>query len=311
MHRPLAAVALFLTCILPACGERESGQGAGVEATSGHEPAARQTGKLYEARSDFNGTVIVHQDEEGIRRLYFGEAGATQSALDTADPNRLVLPYARAAMTALAAVPEPRRILIIGLGGGSMPTFLRRAVPLSHIDVVDIDPLVVDVARRFFGFKEDRQMKAHVGDGRKFIEAAGETYDIIFLDAYGEDSVPYALATKEFLAAVRARLAPRGVAASNVWGSGANPMYKSMLKTHQAVFDEMHVVKAEGSANRIILAFAHRPGLSEEGLAKAAEKAPAATKGLELGSIIRNGYEPVGELPASAKVLLDADAPRD
>ena len=60
---------------------------------------------------------VVHQDEEGIRRLYFGQGGATKSALDTIAPQRLVLAYARAALTALGAVPEPMRSLIIGLGG--------------------------------------------------------------------------------------------------------------------------------------------------------------------------------------------------
>jgi spermidine synthase len=71
---------------------------------------------------------------------------------------------------ALAAVEKPKRILIVGLGGGSIPNFLHKYYPNTHIDVVDIDPLVVKVAKEYLGFREDKTLRVHVADGRAFIE---------------------------------------------------------------------------------------------------------------------------------------------
>ena len=109
----------------------------------------------------------------------------------------------------LAVVEEPKRILIVGLGGATIPNFLHKHYPRTTIDVVDIDPDVVVVAKKFFGFKDDPTMRAHVADGRKFVEESRDRYDIIFLDAYGRDNIPYHLATREFLQAARARYRPR------------------------------------------------------------------------------------------------------
>ena len=170
---------------------------------------------LYETHSDYN-EIRVTEDAGGRRALRF-ERGALQSLIRPGEPLRLELPYTQLAMAGLAFVPRPQRLLVVGMGGGAMPMFLRAVLPRAHIDVVDIDPEVVAVARRFFGFREDARMKAHVADGRRFIEAAGPAYDVIFLDAFGPSSIPEHLATREFLAAVRARLTPKGVVVSNVW----------------------------------------------------------------------------------------------
>ena len=71
-----------------------------------------------------------------------------------------------------------------------MPMFLRAYYPNATIHAVDIDPDVVHVAKEYFGFREDERLKAHVGDGRAFVENAREPYDIIFLDAFGTRNVP-------------------------------------------------------------------------------------------------------------------------
>ena len=173
---------------------------------------------LYEKESPFN-TIVVTEDSRGLRTLYFERNGARQSVVKVGDPDHLVLPYARAMPVGLAFVKEPKRVLIVGLGGGTIPGFLHKHYPETRIDAVDIDPDVVDVARRFFGFREDATMKAHVADGRRFIEECEEPYDVIVLHAFCSDSIPYHLATREFLQALRPALPRWGFCVATVWSS--------------------------------------------------------------------------------------------
>jgi len=215
----------------------------------------------------------------------------------------LELPYSRVAMVGLALVPGDGRILFVGLGGGAMPMYARAVLPGARIDVVEIDPVIVEVARRYFGFRPDSQLVVHTGDGRVFIErAAPASYDLIVLDAFSDDEVPFALTTRQFLEAVRARLAPGGVVVSNLWSSGRE--YGSMLATYRAVFSDAHLVGVEGRAQRILVA---SPGGRELGRATLVGAAHALARRVELGfdlpGLVARGYE--GPPVARAPVLDD------
>ena len=124
---------------------------------------------IHERASPYN-TIIVTEDHNGLRTLLFERGGGRQSVVKPGDPDHLELPYARVALAGLALCEEPRRILVVGLGGGTLPMFLRTHYPAATIDVAEIDPDVVDVAKKFFGFIDDERMRAHVGDGRQFLE---------------------------------------------------------------------------------------------------------------------------------------------
>ena len=105
------------------------------------------------------------------------------------------------------------RILFIGLGGGSIPRVMAKYYPDIPIDIVEIDPDVIDVAKRFFFFEPTPMMKVISMDGRRFLRSARHRYDIIFLDAYDDQSIPFHLTTKEFFEIVKQRLTPTGVVA--------------------------------------------------------------------------------------------------
>ena len=93
------------------------------------------------------------QDAAGLRTLRFEKDGARQTVVRPGEPGRLEMPYQRVALAGLALCPEPRRILVVGLGGGALPSFLRVHYPDAAIDAVEIDPQVVEVAKDFFGFR--------------------------------------------------------------------------------------------------------------------------------------------------------------
>ncbi|HKA58197.1 MAG TPA: fused MFS/spermidine synthase, partial [Gemmatimonadales bacterium] len=216
-------------------------------------PAGGYESVLYEKKSEYS-TVVVTDEGDGLRALRFGRNGVRQSLVKPGDPEFLGLPYTRVALTGLGLCDAPRRMLVLGLGGGTLPAFLRRHYPDAEIDAVDIDPEVAFVAREYFGFREDARMRIHVADGRKFIESVRQPYDAIFLDAFGSDAVPPHLTTQEFLRAVRRAVSPGGVVIGNIWDRAYNRLYDSMVRTYREVFDELFVVAVADSGNRILLA---------------------------------------------------------
>jgi spermidine synthase len=262
---------------------------------------------IYEKASPFN-TVIVTEDHKGMRTLLFERGGGRQSVVKPGDPDHLELPYARVALAGLALCEEPRRILVVGLGGGSLPMFLRKHYPAAGIDVAEIDPDVVDVAKQFFGFREDELTRAHVGDGRQFIENVRQGYDIIFLDAFGARDIPKHLTTQEFLLAVRRALVTSGVVVSNVWRPSANPLHDSMVRTHQEAFDELFILDVPGDVNNILLALPRKQPLNRSELAQLARKISAAKQfRFDLGEQVEYGFHYAGKKSGPGRVLRDAD----
>src|SRR6266571_5304228 len=248
---------------------------------------------IYEKVSPFN-TIIVTEDHKGIRTLLFERGGGRQSVVKPGDPDHLELPYARVALAGLALCEEPRRILVVGLGGGSLPMFLRAHYPGATIDVAEIDPEV---------------LRAHVGDGRQFIERARQAdYDVIFLDAFGAHDVPKQLTTQEFLQITRRALKPNGVVVSNVWRAASNPLYDSMVRTHQEAFEELFILDVPGDVNNIFLALPRRQPLGRSELALLARKISTAKRfRFDLGELVEYGFLRASEKNPRSSVLRDAD----
>jgi spermidine synthase len=263
---------------------------------------------LLEKKSPYN-TILVSEDDKGLRILRFEPGGARQTVVKPGDPDHLELPYVRAIPVAFIYVEKPQRVLVVGLGGGTIPSFLRRRFPDLAIDAVELDPGVVEVAKSHMDFREDANLRAHVEDGRRFIERAAHRYDIIFLDAYGADSVPYRLATREFLQSVRRALTPRGVVVSNIWSRVYNPLYDSMLRTYRGVFDEVSVLDVVIAGNQLVLATPWKPSMSRS---EAVRRAAAITKSLplryDLAPIVERGLRRAGSDGEAGRILVDADS---
>jgi spermidine synthase len=198
--------------------------------------------------------VLVYE-EGGERCMCFTRACriGRQSCFLLNDPHRFALNYTRMMMAGtLFTGPAPQRVLIIGLGGGSIPMALREVLPQAQIDVVEIDPAVTRVARRFFGFQEDPKMKVFEVDGRVYVKRAirsGTKYDVVMLDAFDHEYIPEHLLTREFLTEVKSLLAPQGVLVGNTFSSSR--LYDHESTTYAAVFGTFYNLK---SANRVIIA---------------------------------------------------------
>ena len=262
---------------------------------------------LYEVQSRFQ-YITVRDTANGYRQLIFDGrldgTDAIQSEMNLNNPLELTLSYSRHIMAALPIASRLERILVVGLGGACMQRYLCRLLPDTRIETAELDPEIRNIAARYFYFKEDSRQVVHLGDGRTFIENSKDKFDVIFLDAFSAVSIPYRLATQEFLKVVKEHLADGGVACANLWDAEAD--YHDMLKTYSAVFPEIHVVKCAYSGNSILLALPDKMDLKVKAwMEKAAAFEKAHPTGLDLPALIERGGADTVYIPAGARVLRD------
>ncbi len=191
-------------------------------------------------REDTQYHRIVVTEDASERRLLFDKS--IQSAMPLDDPFRSDYPYPNYLNLALALKPDAQRVLALGLGGGTVQKRMWRDYPQMQIDTVEIDPVVVEVAEKYFELPRDERLAVYVQDGRRFVQTTEELYDIIIVDTYYADAIPFHLTTQEFFQEAKARLKPGGVIAYNVIGSvegSKSELFRSMYKTAASVLDHV------------------------------------------------------------------------
>jgi spermidine synthase len=154
-------------------------------------------------------------EEDGVRVLQIG-GDAIQSAMRLDAPDALELDYVRAMMGFLLFCPEPRDILMVGLGGGSMARFVHRRMSGARVTVAEIDPGVVTVARKYFRFPaEDERLEIVIGEGADAVAERPASCDVLVVDGFVNGKVAGSLCTQSFYDAAFAALRPRGVMVAN------------------------------------------------------------------------------------------------
>jgi len=208
---------------------------------------------LYEGDSLYHHIRVSEQD--GYRYLSFNRARGSQSKVSVSNPFSLQFPYTQAAFVVPALMEKkPSKILLIGMGGGSIPRVMAKCYPAADIDIVEIDGDVVTVAKDYFCFKPASNMNISVMDGRRFLRSTKEKYDIIFLDAYDDMSIPFHLTTREFFEIIKQRLNQGGIVASNIWGPNTDEFFLSEVRTYLDVFPHVYMIDAVPSNNYILIA---------------------------------------------------------
>src|SRR6516162_630523 len=124
---------------------------------------------LHRERSLYR-NIVVYEDD-GLRCMAFGRnVNMRQSCTSLTEPAHLVFNYAKLVLGAFYLVPAPRRILVVGMGGGSLVMAMQRMYPGVAIDAVEIDPAVVRMSREYFGFVPADATKVYEEDGRVFVK---------------------------------------------------------------------------------------------------------------------------------------------
>ncbi len=181
--------------------------------------------------------IIDIQERDGLRTMCF-ESKCVQGAMRIAQPWDLVLEYTQVMMAALLLrdAESIRRILLIGLGTGSLTKFLYRHCPQAHLTVVEISPRVVAAAREHFELPDDpTRLNIVVGDGVNFVQHAGTPYDLILVDGFNEFAHPGDLNTQPFYQNCRLRLSDQGFLVVNLIGLSHN--YKGGFAYIESAFD--------------------------------------------------------------------------
>jgi spermidine synthase len=213
--------------------------------------AAHADQRLVHAERSLYREVLVY-DNGDVRCMCFTRncRVGRQSCIDTRHPDRLVMNYPKMMLGALFVNPRPQSVLIVGLGGGTLPRALRQLLD-TRIDVVEIDPAVERVASRYFGFTTSDKTHVIESDGRVYVKRAlrgTQRYDLIMLDVFDHEYIPEHLLTQEFLQEVKSLLAPGGVLAANTFSSSG--LYEHESVTYEKVFEKFFNLKRE---NRVIL----------------------------------------------------------
>lgn len=168
--------------------------------------------------------------------------GMIQGGVDMADHQSIYeYNYFMQFMSFMLA-PEGKRCLVIGLGLGSIPSWYEKQG--IRCDVVDINPAVVEIAKKYFGFHHSGDL--FIQDARYYLNSTNRHYDYIVLDVFNGDVTPPHLLSVEALSLMRERLTPKGVLAINLIGSLKRETYMtaSVVKTLQASFDQVGVYPA-------------------------------------------------------------------
>ncbi|WP_158291826.1 spermidine synthase [Lampropedia puyangensis] len=184
---------------------------------------------------------VMVMEGEAFRCMSFDRRNLFQSCMLKAQPEVLALEYTRGLLAGMHWLPRPpQRILLIGMGGGSIPKALMQYAPDAKVDVVELDAAVVQVAQDCFGFQPTPSMRVHVMDARVFVRQQirqQQTYDLIMLDAFDHDYIPEHLLTVEFLSQIRQLLAADGIVVANTFARGRLLPHEEA--TWQAVFPSL------------------------------------------------------------------------
>jgi len=169
--------------------------------------------------------IRVRKSENTRTLLFIRDTGeeVVESMIDLDRPHDLQIEYTQFMFLSYAHRPDPKRVLIVGLGGGSMVHFLRKHDPKVLVDVVEIDKSIIEVADKLFGVRSEGNVNVIQADGFKYLADTKERYDVIFMDAFLKPSrdtdpngVPLALKTARFYKQVQDKLTTGGLVVFNL-----------------------------------------------------------------------------------------------
>lgn len=231
------------------------------------------------------GSVYV-TEKFGVRSLHIA-SDTIQSSMRLARPNDLELAYTRSMMGFLLFHPTPRRVLLVGLGGGSLAKFIYHRMPEVESEVLEINPDVVSIARRFFQVPASgERFTIRVCDAAEFVAREGTGYDAILVDGYDGDSLVEELSSRAFFGDCLRRLNPRGVLVVNLWGSDRK--FNEYVERIEAVYPAGTLcLPAEKPGNIATFAFRDPPGNPRWDELEARALELEACYGLEFGKFVK------------------------
>lgn len=203
---------------------------------------------LFDVDTDYNRILIYKssdQDTGRIMQVMVTNPHGRQSAMYVDDPIELALEYTKFYQLAGHFKPNMKKTLMLGGGGYSFPKYAMSHYPELEMDVVEIDPEVTGLARRFFEFKDHPRLTVFHEDARTFLNNSRARYDVIFGDTFTSHySIPFHLSTIEFVRMLHDSLVDDGVVLANVLCAiegDAGRFMRAEYATFKAVFPQVYL----------------------------------------------------------------------
>lgn len=204
--------------------------------------------------------IRVRQNGGVATMLFVRDTGqeVVETIVNLDRPDALQSGYTRAMFLSYIFQERPTRVLLVGLGGGAMVHFLRRYDPDVIVDVVEIDPEVIAIAKQFFQVQEDAHLRIIAADAADYLETTNERYDVIYVDAFQKPSantdstgVPFELKAARFYKNCRGATTRDGVLMFNV---NDHAGLREDLAAIRAALRDIYVVRVAESSNYVVAA---------------------------------------------------------
>jgi len=241
-----------------------------------HTPAEAQVsvmapdGVIEKVESEYNNVFVIKQGQMLYMNFGYRNSQYVESMYDMLDRGALAARYTRYMTLAAIYAGRFERAAFVGLGGGRTASYLVDSFPQLSMEIAELDPEVIRLAKKYFGVKESERLKISAQDGRIFLTRSKASYDAVFLDAYRGPFVPFHLLTREYFEIIKRHLRPGGVVAQNVEPS--TMVLDSAVRTIGTVFKNVETYEAGG--NVVIIAYDGEPVPP----ARLRERAAALTK---------------------------------
>lgn len=206
---------------------------------------------VAEAESEYNYIQVL--DNDGRYLLALNDGHAIHSIYD---PTSVLTggPWDYFLLAPTMAGIDPKQALVVGLAGGTSARSMLATYPDLNVDGVEIDPKVLELARKYFAL-DDPRLTTYAEDGRYFLETTDQTYDLVALDAYRQPYIPFHLATKEYFELIGRHLDPHGVVVVNVGRSESDfRLVDALSSTLSAVYQSVWLVDVQGYDNTMVFA---------------------------------------------------------
>jgi spermidine synthase len=205
--------------------------------------------------------------DKGLRRFLHFSLDTVQSAMVLAAPQRLILSYTRKMMAFLLFHPNPQRILLLGLGGGSLAKFCYQRLPAAMLTAVEVDADVIALRREFCIPADDHRFRVIRADGAAYVSTLSSCEDVILADACDRTGIAAEFDSQQFYRDVRNSLAPGGIFITNVCGDDA-ACDAHLTKLRDAFDHEVLTLQMTAAGNIVAFGFKERrPTISWERLA--------------------------------------------
>ena len=268
----------------------------------------RADGRIAHIETEYNDIFVIKRGPRLTMSFQLKGWDYTESVVNLTDPDDLPLRYTQL-MTIATIYPEvPKNILMLGLGGGSISTYLGRFMPAAQITTIEIDPGVITAAKTYFGISETPRMRYRSGDARVFLHRNTDLHDLILVDAYRGGYVPVHLLTREFYALLKQRLAPAGAVAFNI--HDGSKLYESTVRTLADVFPTLDLYAT--GLGEVIAVATTSPALDKAALAsRAAALQERHGFRFPLPPMLQRRLDKLPPQAAGADLITDDFAPAD